>query len=98
MSKKIDGARKRLNKALKEHAESVGGSTVSLKKSQRAAAAVLQAALDYAAVVSAKTGQPSPFDGLTDADRLDDSSIASLKKERQKLKEKPDAHGKARAS
>jgi hypothetical protein len=89
MSKKIDDARKHLTKALKKHADIVGSSAVSLKKSQRAAAEVREAALAYAELVTKKTGHPSPFDGLTDHDGLGESTIASLKKEREKLATKP---------
>ncbi|CAN5137753.1 hypothetical protein BH11ACT2_BH11ACT2_23360 [soil metagenome] len=98
MSKKIDDARKHLNKALKKHADIVGGSAVSLKKSQRAAAEVVQAALAYAELVTKKTGHPSPFDGLTDHDGLGASTIASLKKEREKLATKPITTIDAKAS
>ena len=48
MSKKIDEARKHLTKALKKHAEVVGGQAVSLKKAERAAARVAEAATAYA--------------------------------------------------
>jgi hypothetical protein len=48
MANKIDAARKRLTKAIKKHAEIVSGTAVPLKKAQRAAAAIQQAALDYA--------------------------------------------------
>jgi hypothetical protein len=89
MSKKIDTARKRLNQALKKHAEIVGGPAVSLKKSQRAAAEVVEAAVAYAQLVTEKTGHPSPFAGLTDHDGLGESTIASLRAEREKLMTKP---------
>lgn len=89
MSKKIDEALKTLTKALKKHAEIVGGSAVSLKKSQRAAAEVREAALRYARVVTKKTGHPSPFDGLVDRDGLEESTIKSLAAERDKLATKP---------
>ncbi|MDM4762385.1 hypothetical protein QT381_05120 [Galbitalea sp. SE-J8] len=89
MSKRIDAARKRLNQALKKHAEVVGGSAVSIKKSQRAAAEVREAALAYAEIVVEKTGQPSPFDGLKDTSALRDTTIASLKSERDKIASKP---------
>jgi hypothetical protein len=89
MSKKIDEARKALNKALKKHAEIVGGSAVSLKRTQRAASEVREAALAYAELVTSKTGYPSPFDGLVDNDGLASETIASLKKEREKLNTKP---------
>ncbi|MFT4122210.1 MAG: hypothetical protein QM635_00075 [Microbacteriaceae bacterium] len=89
MSKKIDDARKRLSKALKKHAEVVGGSAVSLKKSQRAAAEVRDAALGYAEIVRTKTGQPTPFDVLADINALEPGTIASLKSERDKLAAKP---------
>jgi hypothetical protein len=89
MSKKIDEARKGLAKALKKHAEIVGGSAVSLKKSQRASAEVREAALAYAEAVTKKTGHPSPFDGLVDHDGLEQTTIASLAAERDKLATKP---------
>lgn len=88
MSKKIDEARKHLNKALKKHAEVVGGTAVSLKKSQRASAAVREAAVAYAGLVTAKTGLANPFEGIA-GDGLDEKTIASLSAERDKIKTKP---------
>ena len=87
MSKKIDAARKTLSKALKKHAEIVGAHAVSLKKAQRASARVQAAAADYAAVVQAKSGLPSPFDAL-DTSGLEASTIASLKAERNAIHNK----------
>ena len=88
MSKKIDEARKHLNKALKKHAEVVGGAAVSLKKSQRAASAVFEAAQAYAEAVHKKTGLASPFEGITPVS-LEPATIASLEAERDKLSTKP---------
>jgi hypothetical protein len=88
MSKKIDEARKQLNKALKKHASVVGGPAVSLKKSQRAAAAVYEAAANYAELVHKKTGLASPFEGLGPVG-LEAVTIASLEAERDKLSTKP---------
>jgi hypothetical protein len=88
MSKKIDAARKQLNKALKKHASVVGSSAVSMKKAQRAAAAVYQAAEEYAAAVQKKTGLDSPFQGILPAS-LEPATIASLEAERDKLSTKP---------
>ena len=88
MSKKIDEARKHLNKALKKHAEVVGGTAVSLKKSQRAASAVFDAAQAYAEAVHTKTGLASPFEGITPVS-LEPATIASLEAERDKLSTKP---------
>ena len=88
MSKKIDEARKQLNKALKKHASVVGGAAVSLKKQQRAAAAVYEAAGKYAALVHKKTGLASPFEGLAPVG-LEPATIASLEAERDKLSTKP---------
>lgn len=88
MSKKIDEARKHLTKALKKHAEIVGGTAVSLKKAERAAAVVYQAAEEYAAVVQKKTGLDSPFDGIV-APALEPATIASLEAERDALSTKP---------
>jgi len=88
MSKKIDSARKDLTKALKKHAEIVGGTAVSLKKAQRAAAEIHLAAIKYAALVETKTGLPSPFgDALQPG--LDTSTMASLSAERDALATKP---------
>ena len=84
MSKKIDAALGDLKKALKKHAEVVGGSAVSLKKSQRASAKVAAAADAYAAAVYAKSGLPNPFTGM---ETLADSTIASLSAERDAIKE-----------
>jgi len=89
MSKKIDEALKTLTKALKKHAEIVGGSAVSLKKTQRAAATVREAALAYGKAVAKKTAHPSPFDGLVDRDGLEEQTIKSLAAERDKLATKP---------
>jgi hypothetical protein len=88
MSKKIDEARKQLAKALKKHAEVVGSTAVSLKKSQRAAAAVYEAAERYAELVQKKTGLASPFAGITPVS-LEPATIASLEAERDMLSTKP---------
>ena len=88
MSKKIDSARKDLTKALKKHAEIVGGTAVSLKKAQRAAAEIHLAAIKYAALVEAKTGLPSPFGDVLKPG-LDTSTMASLTAERDALAKKP---------
>lgn len=82
MSKKIDAALKDLKKALDRHADVVGGSAVSLKKSQRASAKVAAAADAYAAAVTAKSGLSSPF---LDMESLGDSTIASLEAERDEI-------------
>ncbi|MDZ4045141.1 MAG: hypothetical protein U1E32_05105 [Rhodoglobus sp.] len=83
MSKKIDAALKDLKKALNKHAEVVGGSAVSLKKSQRASAKVAAAADAYAAAVQAKSGLENPFTGMS---TLEESTIASLAAERDAIK------------
>jgi hypothetical protein len=64
MSKKIDATLKDLTKALENHAKVVGGRTVSLKKSQRAAAKLQATATAYAAAVYSKTGLDSPFNDV----------------------------------
>lgn len=87
MSKKIDAARKRLTKALKKHAEVVGGSAVSLKKAQRAATEIHQATLEYSALVEAKTGIESPFPMEWQVG-LDASTVESLLAERDALANK----------
>lgn len=88
MSKKIDAARKKLTKAIKKHAGIVGGAAVPLKKAQRAAAEIHQAALDYSALVEAKTGIESPFPNLWH-DGLEPSTVASLTAERDELAKNP---------
>jgi hypothetical protein len=84
MSKKIDASLKDLIKALRKHAEAVGGSRVSLKKSQRAAAKLQSTASAYAAAVYAKTGLDSP---LSDVARpgLENATLDSLLAERDAL-------------
>ena len=82
MSKKIDAALKDLKKALNKHADVVGGSAVSLKKSQRASAKVASAADAYAAAVQAKSGLGNPFTGM---ETLEDSTLASLAAERDAI-------------
>ena len=88
MSKKIDAARKKLTKAIKKHSEIVGGAAVPLKKAQRAASEIHQAALDYSSLVEAKTGIESPFPNLWH-DGLEPSTVASLTAERDALKTNP---------
>lgn len=88
MSKKIDEARKHLAKALKKHAEVVGGSAVSLKKAERAASRVAEAASAYAELVEKKTGLPSPFQGVEPAG-LEAETVASLEAERDALSTRP---------
>jgi len=88
MSKKIDKARKQLTKALKKHADVVGGTAVSLKKSERAAAVVYEAADNYATLVHTKTGLASPFEGIAPV-KLEPATVASLEAERDKLSTKP---------
>lgn len=82
MSKKIDAALKDLKKALNKHADVVGGSAVSLKKSLRASAKVASAADAYAAAVHQKAGLENPFTGMQ---TLEDSTIASLSAERDQI-------------
>ena len=88
MSKKIDAARKTLTRAIKKHAEVVGASAVTLKSSQRASAAVQEAAIAYAAAVEAKTGIETPFPNLWNKG-LETSTLVSLMAERDKLAKKP---------
>jgi hypothetical protein len=88
MSKKIDKARKALTKAIKKHAEIAGGAAVPLKKAERAAAEVREAASAYAVLVHAKTGLDSPFDGMVSSG-LEAATIASLEAERDKIATKP---------
>jgi hypothetical protein len=87
MSKKIDEARKHLTKALKKHADVVGGSAVSLKKAERAASRVAEAASAYAELVE-KTGLASPFQGVEPVG-LEAETRASLEAERDKLSTRP---------
>lgn len=88
MSNKINTARKDLTKALKKHADIVASHSVSLKKSQRAAAAVQAACVAYAKAVYNKTGLDSPF-AEAPVIGLEPSTIASLEAERDALSTKP---------
>ena len=83
MSKKIDSALKDLTKALKKHAEIVGGPAVSLKKSQRAGAKVAAAAAAYVEAVHAKSGIANPFSDVES--RLAESTLQSLAAERDRI-------------
>ena len=88
MSKKINEARKHLTKALKKHAEVVGGQAVSLKKAERAATRVAEAAAAYAQLVEQKTGLASPFQSV-EPEGLEPETLASLEAERDKLSTRP---------
>ncbi len=87
MSKKIDAALRDLTKALNKHADIVGSSAVSLKKAERAAAKVAAAATAYAEAVHIKSGMANPFDDMLQPG-LDDSTVASLEAERDRLAER----------
>ena len=84
MSKKIDEARKSLAKALKSHAEAVGGAHVTLKHAERATAKLQKAASKYADAVRSKTGIETPFTNATPTG-LDAETIHSLSAERDAI-------------
>ncbi len=84
MSKKIDASLKDLIKALRKHAETVGGSRVSLKKAQRTAARLQTTASAYAVAVHAKTGLDSPFSDVV-SPGLESVTLNSLVAERDAL-------------
>ena len=84
MSKKIDASLKDLIKALRKHADLVGGNRVSLKKSQRASAKLQSTASAYAAAVYAKTGLDSPFNDVA-SPGLENVTLNSLLAERDAL-------------
>jgi len=99
MSKKIEASLKDLIKALRAHADAVGGSHVSLKKSQRASAKLQSTASAYAAAVHAKTGLDSPFNEIA-SPGLENVTLNSLLAERDALasqskKTTPDASSTA---
>jgi hypothetical protein len=99
MSKKIDAALKELIKALRAHAEAVGGRRVFLKKSQRASVKLQAAASAYAKAVHAKTGLDSPFNDVV-SPGLENVTLNSLLAERDALasqskKAEPDASSTA---
>ncbi|MEC5169522.1 hypothetical protein [Glaciihabitans sp. GrIS 2.15] len=99
MSKKIEASLKDLIKALRTHADAVGGSHVSLKKSQRASAKLQSTASAYAAAVYAKTGLDSPFNDVA-SPGLENVTLNSLLAERDALasqskKTTPDASSTA---
>ena len=87
MSKKITAASQRLIEAIEKHAEVVGGNAVTLKKAQRAAAEAQVAAIEYAITVREKTGVDTPFPNMWNPG-LEESTIASLKAERDELAKK----------
>ena len=94
MSQKIDAALNDLIKALRKHAEAVGGSHVSLKRSQRTAAKLQMTASAYAAAVHSRTGLDSPFSDVV-SPGLENVTLNSLLAERDSLashskKAKPD--------
>lgn len=88
MSKKIDAALKSLTKALEKHADAVGGSSVSARKSGRASAKLQSAAADYAEAVFLKSGLETPFSDVV-RPGLDPETMKSLSAERDKLTKKP---------
>ena len=99
MSKKIEASLKDLIKALRAHADVVGSSRVSLKKSQRASAKLQSAASAYAAAVHAQTGLDSPFSDVV-SPGLENVTLNSLVAERDSLasqskKETPEASSTA---
>lgn len=87
MSKKIDSALKRLVSALEKHADAVGSSHVSAKKSGRASAKLQSAAADYAEAVFSKSGLETPFSDVV-RPGLDPATMTSLAAERDKLTKK----------
>ena len=99
MSKKIEASLKDLIKALRAHADAVGGSHVSLKKSQRASAKLQSTASAYAAAVYAKTGLESPFNDVA-SPGLENVTLNSLLAERDALasqSKKPEPAGSSAA-
>ncbi len=84
MSKKIDDARKKFGKALKKHAEAVGGARITLKHAERAASKLQEAAVEYAAAVKAKSGLETLFAEARTVG-LDDATMTSLAAERDAL-------------
>jgi hypothetical protein len=84
MPTKIDVALKDLTKALRKHADAVGGDRVSLKRSQRASAKLQATASAYAAAVYAKTGLDSPFNDVV-SPGLEKVTLNSLLAERDAL-------------
>ncbi|MCU1404082.1 MAG: hypothetical protein JWQ43_385 [Glaciihabitans sp.] len=93
MSKKIEAATKRLTKAIKKHSEVVGASSVTLKKAQRAAVEIQEAAIAYALIVQEKTGIETPFPNLWNSG-LEASTITSLISERDALVKKSGSKNK----
>lgn len=84
MSKKINSAMDDLIKAIRAHADTVGGSAVSLKKAQRAGAKLQATATAYAEAVHAKTGLDSPFSDVV-RPGLEIVTLTSLEAERDSL-------------
>jgi hypothetical protein len=78
VSEKIDASLKDLIKALRKHAEAVGGSRVSLKKSQRAAAKLPSTASAYAVAVPPTLPPPPLSNAISSTTTANWSAIQKL--------------------
>lgn len=84
MSKKINAARDELIKAIKKHSKVVGDARVPLKKAERAAIKLQDAAVTYSKAVFDKSGLDTPFTALVSTG-LDETTMNSLAAERDAL-------------
>lgn len=84
MAKKTRTALKELVKALEKHVDVLEDSKSNRGKRDRATAKVRAAAIAYASVLHSRTGSASPFLDIPDP-RLDESTVASLKAEKEAL-------------
>jgi hypothetical protein len=81
MSKKIDAALKHLIKALRKHAEAVGGSPVRAKRATRASDNLQKAANAYTQAVYERTKLDTPFSDVVRPE-LEEAILRSLAAER----------------
>jgi hypothetical protein len=84
MAKKTKTALKELIKSLEKHEEVLGDPKSNRGKRDRATARVRTAAIGYASVLHSRTGGESPFLDIPDPG-LDESTVASLKAEKDAL-------------
>jgi cell division septum initiation protein DivIVA len=84
MAKKTKTALKELIKALEKQVETLEDPKSNRGKRDRATARVRAAAIQYGSAIHTRTGGTSPFLDIPDP-RLDESTVASLKAEKNAL-------------
>lgn len=96
MSKKIDRAAATLTKAVAKHASVASDKKAKKNDVQKASAKLRAAAIEYGALVAARSRAASPFAEIPDP-RLDEPTVASLKAERDSLAKRRAGREKAAA-